>query len=82
VDTCPGGRREWIHAEIPQYYLHHYPDDPKLGVFAGKWVVIDRDSDLVDGDPYVRKAQCIKAFVRRHDPQAAAGGPPGGKRPC
>jgi hypothetical protein len=31
--------------------------------------VIDRDQDLVVVGPYRHKAHCIRAFVRKHDPE-------------
>jgi len=70
VDKHEGEGREWIHAEIPRYYLHRFPNDPKSGEDAGKWVVIDREADLADGRAFRRKADCIRDFVRRHDPES------------
>lgn len=68
-DEVKGRGREWIHEEIPRYYLHKYKEDEKgdgWEKYRGKWVVIDRLYDLVDGKPYTRKADCIKAFARSH----------------
>lgn len=66
-DEVKGEGREWIHEQIPRYYLHKYRDDLVGGgwdKYRGKWVVIDRLYDLVDGKPYTRKQDCIKAFAR------------------
>ena len=61
--------REWIHPEIPRYYLYRFPPETKSESHAGKWAVIDRDQDLVVVGPYRHKAHCIRAFVRKHDPE-------------
>ena len=62
--------REWIHPEIPRYYLHRFPKQQKFGLDAGKWVVIDRDSDWPDGPSFRNKEDCIRDFVHRHDPES------------
>jgi hypothetical protein len=69
IDNYEYEGREWIHPEIPRYYLHRFPNDAKSGVWAGKWAVIDRNSDLADGDGFATKEDCIRDFVRRHDPE-------------
>lgn len=71
VDRCAGGKREWIHVETPRYYLHQCPPVMKEGDYAGKWVIIDRDTDFVAVGPHLHKADCIKEFVRKFDPQNA-----------
>jgi len=68
-DEVKGRGREWIHEEIPRYYLHKYKEDEKgdgWEKYRGKWVVIDRLYGVVDGKPHTRKADCIKAFARSH----------------
>jgi hypothetical protein len=71
VDTYEYEGREWIHPRIPSYYLHRFPKDLDSGDLAGKWVVINRNSDLQDGRGFRSKGACIRDFVRRHDPEWA-----------
>lgn len=69
VDKVPGGGREWIHPEMPRYYLHRYPGNHQVAALAARWVVIDRYADLAVTPYYRRKADCIRNFVRQFDPQ-------------
>ena len=57
-DEIKGQAREWLHLEIPRYYLYKLPDAE-----SGKWVVIDRCWDVAVSKPTARKCDCIKSFV-------------------
>ena len=55
-------KREWVHVRPPRFYLHKVEE----GLIAGKWIVIDRSTDLMVCKPYKHKKSCIKAFIRTH----------------
>jgi hypothetical protein len=58
-DQVTGQGREWLHLEIPRYYLYKLPDSE-----LGKWVVVDRCWDIAVSKPTKRKCDAIKSFVR------------------
>ena len=64
VDQVPREQREWVHVEIPRYYLWREAQSTKAGTHGGKWVVIDRYSDYAVTRPFRRKTDCIRAFGR------------------
>ena len=57
-----GWDREWVHGRGLRFYLYQI----EKGEAAGKWIVVDRDTDLRHGKAYVRKSACVNAFVRKY----------------
>jgi len=55
-----GWNREWVHARSPRFYLYKI----EKGEEEGRWIVVDRDSDLPHGKSYAHKKRCVSAFVR------------------
>ena len=66
LDQIKGIEREWIHEQIPRYYLHKFVSGRSfsVGKNEGKWAVIDRVSDLIDGKIHSTRHNCIKAFIK------------------
>lgn len=49
-------KREWVHVETPDHYLHQRKD--------GCWCVIFRDLDVASGRYYKRKNDAVRAFIK------------------
>jgi hypothetical protein len=47
---------EWLFPETPRYYLHQ--------TNAGKWRIIDRYPDSVEGEEHTSRSGAIRAFYK------------------